>query len=81
VARDVRAAAAVDERLAEALDRDRLDAVAEALTLTSKFAGAAALAAEAGDLITLAVRTRQAIATVHEAAAIIGTVGRPEACP
>ena len=56
-----------------------LDAVAEFFTLASKYSAGAALAAEAGDLVALGVRTRQTIASVKEAAAIIATVGQPEA--
>jgi hypothetical protein len=67
------------DRLAQALRDDRLAAVAKLLGLTSKFAAGAALAAEDGDLIALAVRTRQSIATIREAALIIGTLGQREA--
>jgi hypothetical protein len=74
-------AGANEHALVEALDADRLDAIAEFLTLASKFAGSAALAAEAGDLFTLGVRTRQTMASVREAAAVIATVGWPEDCP
>ena len=70
-----------DGRLADALDADQLDAVAEFFTLASKYSAGAALAAEAGDLVALGVRTRQTIASVKEAAAIIATVGQPEAGP
>ena len=67
-----------DDRLLQALDGDRLDAVAEFLMLAAKFAGAGALAAENGDLIALAVRTRQIIVATREAALILATLGQPE---
>ena len=63
--------------LAQILDRDR---VADCLTLASKYSACDAIAAEDGDLVSLGVRTRQTIASVREAAAIIATVGQPEAC-
>ena len=66
--------------LAQILDRDRLDAVADCLTLASKYSACDAIAAEDGDLVSLGVRTRKTIASVREAAAIIATVGQPEAC-
>jgi hypothetical protein len=67
--------------LAQVLDRDRLDSIADALTLASKYSAGAALAAEDGDLVSLGVRTRQTIASVREANVIIGSLGWPEACP
>jgi hypothetical protein len=67
-----------DGRLAQALRDDRLAAVAKLLGLTSKLAAGAALAAEDGDLIALAVRTRQTIAATREAALILATLGQPE---
>jgi hypothetical protein len=69
-----------DDPLTEALDGDRLDAVAEFLMLAAKFAVAGALAAENGDLIALAVRTRQIVAATREAALILATLGQPASC-
>lgn len=60
------------------LSDDRLDAIAEFLALASRFAAAASLAAECGDLVALAVRTRQIIAATREAALILATLGQPE---
>ena len=67
-----------DDRLAQSLNNERLDAISDLLALASRFAAAASLAAECGDLIALAVRTRQIIAPTREAALILATLGQPE---
>lgn len=65
--------------LAQVFDRDKLDAVGEFLMLASKYAAGGALAAEAGDQATLAVRTRQTVRATKEAVIVLATLG--EACP
>jgi hypothetical protein len=67
--------------LAEVLDRDRLNAVGEFLTLASKFAAGGAIAAEDGDQAMVAVRARQTVRATREALLVIATLGEPEACP
>jgi hypothetical protein len=66
--------------LSQVLDRDKLDAVSEFLTLASKYAAGGAIAAEAGDQATVAVRARQTVRATREALFVIATLGQPEAC-
>ena len=58
-----------------ALDADRLDAISEFLTLASKYAAAGAIAAEAGDQATVAVRARQTVRATKEAVLVLATLG------
>jgi hypothetical protein len=67
--------------LVQVLDRDRLDAVGEFLTLAAKYAGAGAVAAEDGDQATVAIRARQTVTATREALYVIATFGEPEALP
>lgn len=65
--------------IVDALDADRFAFIDDALTAASKFAAAGALAAGRGDKIETALRAKQAITSLREAAEIIGTIGQPEA--
>jgi hypothetical protein len=64
--------------LVDELDADRFSFIDDALTAASKFAAAGALAAERGDKIETALRAKQAISSLREAAEVIGTIGQPE---
>jgi hypothetical protein len=67
--------------IADALDADRLSFVGDTLALASRFAAAGSLAAEAGDIAELAIRSRQAIIALREATLVIGELGQAEATP
>jgi hypothetical protein len=70
-----------DNRLAQVLDDDRLDAVGELLMLAAKFASAGAIAADNRDPVGVAVRTRQTTQAIRAAAITLGSLGKPEAVP
>jgi hypothetical protein len=70
-----------DETIAQALDELRLDEVSRLLAEVAKYAGGAALAADAGDLGALAVRTKQTCLTFKEAVSLIAELGSPEPQP
>ena len=64
-----------------ALDHDRLDYVADTLAKASRLAAGASLAAETGDIVELAIRSRQACIALKEACIILGELGQAEASP
>ena len=64
-----------------ALDADRLDYITDVLSKASRFCAGASFAAEAGDVETLAIRTRLSVIALKEACLVIGELGQPEAAP
>jgi hypothetical protein len=59
----------------DALDADRLDYLADTLAKASRFCAGASFSAEAGDIETLALRSRQ------EACLVMGELGQAESAP
>ena len=68
-------------RLAQALDFDRRDEIACLFGLASKYCATASLAAEGGDLTQLAVRAKQAVASIRQALLVIATLEQAEVAP
>jgi hypothetical protein len=65
----------------DALDADRLDYLADTLAKASRFCAGASFSAEAGDIETLALRSRQACITLKEACLVMGELGQAESAP
>ena len=65
--------------IGDTLDDLRLDFVSDALGAASRYAAGAALAAEAGDIAELAIRSRQACIALKDACLVLGELGQAEA--
>lgn len=73
--------AAEPVELVDALDDARLDYVADTLAKAARFCAGASFAAEAHDIESLAVRSREAIIALKEACLVLGELGQAEASP
>jgi hypothetical protein len=64
--------------IVDALDFGRLDYISDTLAKASLLAAGASLAAEVGDIATLAARSRQAVIALKEACLIMRELGERE---
>ena len=62
--------------LVDALDAGRLDYIADTLAKAARFCAGASFSAEAGDIVELALRTRQACVALKEACFVMSELGQ-----
>jgi hypothetical protein len=70
-----------DDRLAQALDVDRLDEVGRLAKLAASYWHSVALAADRGDALTISIHCRQIALVTREAFTLVKTLGQRESSP
>jgi hypothetical protein len=66
---------AAAHRIEDALDYVRFDEIARLAGLAASYWHSVELAADRGDLLTLAVHTKQVVSVTREALTLVGTLG------